>query len=88
VQARGILYGINEIKKSLILQEVSPIVEIPEDVDKPLEEYKEVRQDKFFEDLPPIKNDEHHDTLILYDFEDPFPHNECVQDYKLKNELF
>jgi len=72
-----------EIKQSLILEEVSPTVEIPEEVDKPLEEYKEVGQDKLFEFLPPTKDNQHHATFILHHFEDPFLHNECVPDYNV-----
>ena len=45
-----------EVKQSLILEEVSPTIEIPEEVDKSLEEYKGVGQDELFEVLPPMKN--------------------------------
>jgi len=61
-----------EIKQSLPLEEVSPTIEIPEKTDQSLEESKRVMHNKFLETLPPMKDIQHHGTLILHDFEDSF----------------
>ena len=63
-----------EIKKSLILEEVSLI---PEKIEPSLEEFKAVH-DEFTEGLPP--DIQHHDTSIRYDFENPFLQEENAQD--------
>ena len=46
-----------------------------------MKECKGVVHDKFFNVLPPRKNNQHQGTYIRYDFEDPFLCTEFVQDY-------
>jgi len=42
-----------EVKEGIVLEEISPIVEVLREVDKSLEEFKEIIHDKFVDILPP-----------------------------------
>ena len=70
-----------KIKQNLVL-EVSTTAKISEKIDKSQEKCKRVGHDKL-EVLSPMENNRHHGTFILQDFENPFLHNECIQDYNV-----
>ena len=72
-----------EVEQNITLKGVSPTVEVPEEVDKSLEEYKGVEHDELLEVLPSMKDNHHNDTIILHNFKDPFLHNESTQDYSI-----
>ena len=69
-----------EIKKGIALEEVSPITEIPKEVNKSLDECKEVGHDELFEVSPTVEDIPHHGTSIIYGFEDPFIWKESARD--------
>jgi len=69
-----------ELKQGIILEKISPIAEVLKEVDKSLEELKEIIHDKFVDILPPIKDIQHHGASILYGFEDSFMRKESDRD--------
>jgi len=75
---------LKEIKQSLTLEEVFPTTEILEEIDKSLEEYKRVGYNKFLEILPSMKDNQHHITCILHDFEDCFMRKKSAKDESYK----
>ena len=73
-----------EVEQGIILEEVSITTEIPEEVDKSLEECNGVVQGKLLKILPPINDNQYHGTFILHDFEDSFLREENTQDESLQ----
>ena len=67
-----------EINQSVVLEEVSIIAEILEEVNK-LQECKGVGINKF-EVLLSMEDNHHHDTIILHNFEDPFLRKKSAND--------
>ena len=61
---------LKDIKQNIALEEVSPTAEIFLEIDQSLEEFKGVLHDKLLKILPPMKDIQHHSTLILHGFED------------------
>jgi len=45
-----------EVKQDIILEDISPIIEVLKEVDKSLEEFKEVVYDNFVDILPLIRD--------------------------------
>ena len=68
-----------EVKQDIALEEVSTTVEILEEVDISLEVCKRFGINKL-EVLPSMKDNHHHGTINLYDFEDPFLRKESARD--------
>ena len=56
---------LKEVEQIIILEEAFTTVEISNEVDKPLEVYRGVRQDKFFEVLLPMEESQHHCNLFI-----------------------
>ena len=69
----------------IALEEVSPTIEVPEEVDKSLDEYRGVGHDELLEVLPSMEDNYQHDTIILHDFEDHFLHNKFVPDHDIQH---
>ena len=67
--------------------EVIPSAEIHERAEPALEESEGVGHDERLEILPPMKDNQHHGTFILHNFEDLFLHNEFAQDYSVQHFL-
>ena len=78
MESRRILSGTKEIKQDVALEEVSTTEEILEEVDK-LQECKGGGINKL-EVLPSMKDNHHHDTIILHEFEDSFKQKENARD--------
>ena len=60
-----------EVKQDIALKEVYPTTAIPKEVDKSLEEFKEVVHRELTEVLQPMEDNHYQDMFILYDFEGP-----------------
>ena len=69
-----------EVEQGIALEEGSPTTEISEEVDKSLDECKEVGHDKLFEVSPPVKDILYHGTSILHGFDDSFMRKESARD--------
>ena len=54
-----------KVEQDIALEEASPFTEISEEVDKSLEECKEVGHDKLFEVSPLVEDISHHGTLFF-----------------------
>jgi len=69
-----------DIKQGIALKEVSLTAEIFEEKDQSLEECNRVVHDKLLKILPPMRDNQYHDTFILHGFEDPFLRKKSVKD--------
>ena len=80
MQSGRVLCGIKGIEQSFALEEISPIAKIFEETDQSLEGYNGVAHDKLLEILPPMKDNLHHGTFILYSSKDPFLPKKSAKD--------
>ena len=69
-----------EVEQGIALDEVSPTAEIPKEVDKSLDDCKEVGHDELFEISSAVEGIPHHGTSILHSFEDLFMQKESARD--------
>ena len=69
-----------KIKQNLTLEEIILPAEVPEELDKSLDEYKGVVYDKLVDILSSRRDIQHHGTFILHSFADPFMRKKSVKD--------
>ena len=77
-----------KVKQEIVLEEVSPIAAIPEEVDKSLEEFKKVVHGELMEVFSLMEDNHHHVMFILYDFENPLLHNKSAPDHNIQCFLY
>ena len=75
----GFFVEPKDIKQGIALEEVSPTVKMFKEIDQSLEECNRVAHDKLLEMLPPMKDNQYHDTFILHGFENPFLQKQIVK---------
>jgi len=72
-----------EINQGIALEKISTTAEIPKEVNKLQEKCKGIEINKL-EVLPSMKDNQHHGTIILRDFEDPFLRKKSAKDDSFK----